>query len=108
MDPIANRKFTVSAPGRVCLFGEHQDYLGMPSIVMAINLRCRIEIEERDDRLVCWSSPKLGPDYSGQIDLDDLHNLESSLPIGEQIINYLSLILAEMRGELPTKAGMLL
>ena len=79
MGPIANRKFTVSAPGRVCLFGEHQDYLGMPSIVMAINLRCRIEIEERDDRLVCWSSPKLGPEYSGQIDLDDLHNLEPTL-----------------------------
>ncbi|MAO45771.1 MAG: hypothetical protein CL823_01330 [Crocinitomicaceae bacterium] len=103
MGPIANRKFTVSAPGRVCLFGEHQDYLGMPSIVMAINLRCRIEIEERDDRLVCWSSPKLGPEYSGQIDLDDLHNLEPTLPNGEQNHKLSALILAERRGELPLK-----
>ena len=30
---------TVSAPGRICLFGEHQDYLGLPVIAMAINLR---------------------------------------------------------------------
>jgi len=30
---------TVSAPGRICLFGEHQDYLGLPVIAMAIDLR---------------------------------------------------------------------
>ncbi|HZP84076.1 MAG TPA: galactokinase family protein [Chthonomonadaceae bacterium] len=30
---------SVSAPGRVCLFGEHQDYLGLPVIAAAINLR---------------------------------------------------------------------
>ena len=59
MDSYVNRKFTVSAPGRVCLYGEHQDYLGMPSVVMAVNLRCSIQIEEREDRIVVWSSPKL-------------------------------------------------
>ena len=31
-----------SAPGRVCLFGEHQDYLGLPVITAAINLRIQI------------------------------------------------------------------
>ena len=25
------------APGRVCLFGDHQDYLGLPIIACAIN-----------------------------------------------------------------------
>lgn len=29
----------VSAPGRICLFGEHQDFLGLPVIAAAINLR---------------------------------------------------------------------
>jgi galactokinase len=29
----------VSAPGRICLFGEHQDYLGLPVIAAAISLR---------------------------------------------------------------------
>ena len=30
---------TVSAPGRICLFGEHQDYLGLPVMAAAVNLR---------------------------------------------------------------------
>ncbi|MHA2288032.1 MAG: mevalonate kinase family protein [Promethearchaeota archaeon] len=29
----------ISSPGRICLFGEHQDYLGLPVIPMAINRR---------------------------------------------------------------------
>ena len=28
----------ISTPGRICLFGEHQDYLGLPVIPMAISL----------------------------------------------------------------------
>lgn len=31
-----------SAPGRICLFGEHQDYLGLPVIACAINLRVEV------------------------------------------------------------------
>ncbi|MFT4033362.1 MAG: galactokinase family protein [Siphonobacter sp.] len=37
-----SKLFTVSAPGRICLFGEHQDYLGLPVIAAAISLRLRI------------------------------------------------------------------
>tara|TARA_Y100000589_G_scaffold311494_1_gene330875 strand:- start:4677 stop:6575 length:1899 start_codon:yes stop_codon:yes gene_type:complete len=100
MDPIVNRKFTVSAPGRVCLFGEHQDYLGMPSIVMAVNLRCRIEIEERADRRVVWTSPKLGEEYYGEYDLDFL---EDSVVDDLQDHKLAALILARDRGLLPKK-----
>lgn len=32
-------KLRVSAPGRICLFGEHQDYLGLPVIAAAVSLR---------------------------------------------------------------------
>ncbi len=95
-----NRKFIVSAPGRVCLYGEHQDYLGMPSVVMAINLRCRIKVEERDDRKVVWSSPKIGDEYSGEYNLD---NLKSSEVDGVQDHKLASMILAEQRGQLPSK-----
>ncbi len=35
-------RIAVSAPGRICLFGEHQDYLGLPVITAAINLRIRV------------------------------------------------------------------
>lgn len=31
------KKIAVRAPGRVCLFGDHQDYLGLPIIACAIN-----------------------------------------------------------------------
>ncbi|MHA1586217.1 MAG: galactokinase family protein, partial [Candidatus Heimdallarchaeota archaeon] len=33
------KKLSYSAPGRVCLFGEHQDYLKLTVIPAAINLR---------------------------------------------------------------------
>ncbi len=32
----------VSAPGRLCLLGEHQDYFGLPILAAAIDLRVRI------------------------------------------------------------------
>lgn len=35
-------EIVVSAPGRMCLFGEHQDYLGLPVVAAAINLRVEI------------------------------------------------------------------
>ncbi len=42
-------KLTVSTPGRICLFGEHQDYLGLPVIAAAISLRMRITGAPRED-----------------------------------------------------------
>lgn len=35
-------EFQVSAPGRVCLFGEHQDYLGLSVVPSAIDMRTEI------------------------------------------------------------------
>lgn len=42
----------VSAPGRMCLFGEHQDYFGLPIIAGAINLRISFEGLGRSDRRI--------------------------------------------------------
>ena len=43
---------TVSAPGRICLFGDHQDYLGLPVITAAINLRTRLRgFSTQDDKV---------------------------------------------------------
>jgi len=41
--------FTVSTPSRLCLFGEHQDYLGLEVIAAAIDLRFYATIAARDD-----------------------------------------------------------
>ncbi|MFN8349286.1 MAG: galactokinase family protein [Spirosomataceae bacterium] len=43
----------ISTPGRICLFGEHQDYLGLPTVAAAISRRISVEGGHRnDDRIV--------------------------------------------------------
>lgn len=37
-----------SAPGRICLFGEHQDYLGLPVVAMAVDLRFHVTFKKTD------------------------------------------------------------
>ena len=49
----------ISTPGRICLFGEHQDYLGLPVIPMAISLRARLIGENRSDRKFVINKPDL-------------------------------------------------
>ena len=43
---------TVSTPSRICLFGEHQDYLGLDVIALAIDLRFSATFTPRDDSLI--------------------------------------------------------
>lgn len=45
-------KIAVSTPSRICLFGEHQDYLGLEVIAVAINLRFSATVQKRNDSLV--------------------------------------------------------
>jgi galactokinase len=54
----------ISTPGRICLFGEHQDYLHLPVIPAAISLRIAIEGRRRNDSTVI-------------IELPDIHSRES-------------------------------
>jgi galactokinase len=65
---MISEKLSVSAPGRICLFGEHQDYLGLPVITAAINLRIVITGEKRDDRMFHLYLPDIGCEE--KIDLD--------------------------------------
>ena len=37
------KEVTITAPGRICLFGDHQDYLGLPIIACAINRYLKIK-----------------------------------------------------------------
>jgi galactokinase len=60
----------ISTPGRICLFGEHQDYLGLPVIAMAISLRAKIIGEKRSDNQVNIHKPDLGETET--FSLDDL------------------------------------
>lgn len=53
-----------STPGRVCLFGEHQDYLDLPVIPCAISLRIKLEGTRRKDGMVHIDLPDIGSHVS--------------------------------------------
>ncbi len=54
----------ISTPGRVCLFGEHQDYLNLPVIASAISLRISVEGHKRDDAQVVIHLPDINAEES--------------------------------------------
>ena len=43
-------KIISEAPGRICLFGDHQDYLSLPIIACSINRLMRLEAIENDSK----------------------------------------------------------
>lgn len=65
---------TVSTPGRICLFGEHQDYLGLPVIAAAISRRVQIKGHHRGDNQII-------------IHLPDVHS-KLKMEIGEGRMHY--------------------
>ena len=58
----------ISTPGRICLFGEHQDYLGLPVISMAISLRVTISGQKRRDRKIIIHKPDIGETETFSLD----------------------------------------
>ena len=58
----------VSSTGRICLFGEHQDYLGLPVIAMAMNLRLKIQGQKRNDKKIIIHLPDIRKSESFIID----------------------------------------
>jgi galactokinase len=68
----------VSAPGRICLFGEHQDYLGLPVIAAAISKRIHITGALRKDSKVVLHLPDVG--QIEQFVLNRIHPLAYTKP----------------------------
>ena len=52
-------ELAISTPGRVCLFGEHQDYLQLPVLAAAISLRITVTGRRQDDRLITVELPDI-------------------------------------------------
>jgi len=66
---------TASAPGRVCLFGEHQDYLKLPVIAAAIDRHITIRAQKNGTQIFKIAMPDIG--QTRQISLqDDLSRLD--------------------------------
>ncbi|GAB3950505.1 hypothetical protein GCM10028805_28680 [Spirosoma harenae] len=103
---------SVSTPGRICLFGEHQDYLGLPVVAAAISCRIQIKAERTNDRHVHLNLPDIGDQETFSL---------ATLPLAYQhdrdyfrsAINVLfrngfqfsSGIVGEVRGRIPINAG---
>lgn len=58
---------TISTPGRICLFGEHQDYLGLPVIAAAISRRVQIKGEHRNDNKIIIHLPDIGSELEMEV-----------------------------------------
>lgn len=59
--------FTSKSAGRICLFGDHQDYLGLPVIAAAMNKKLAIRVTPQAGNYIDLSMPDLGS--SRRIDL---------------------------------------
>ncbi len=102
----------VSTPGRICLFGEHQDYLGLPVIAAAISRRIQITADATAEPEV---SLRL-PDINGheRFSLNDLPlAYQHDRDYFRSAVNVLHRegfrfsrgITGEVRGEIPINAG---
>lgn len=101
----------VSAPGRICLFGEHQDYLSLPVIPCAISLRIFIEGKRREDLTIKLDLPDIGR--------KEVFKITENIPYEEErdyfksVVNVLSRnkytfssgFDCTVRGEVPINAG---
>ena len=107
-----NFKITSKAPGRICLFGDHQDYLKLPIIACAIDRYITIDAERNDQGIF-------------NIQMNDL-NQSFKIPIDKQNIevekdDYLGIALKVLRrhgcipnsgynisisGDIPINAGL--
>ncbi|UTA69073.1 galactokinase family protein [Emticicia sp. 21SJ11W-3] len=58
---------TISTPGRICLFGEHQDYLGLPVIAAAISRRVQMTGQHRSDNKIIIHLPDIGSELQMEV-----------------------------------------
>lgn len=70
------KELKISTPGRVCLFGEHQDYLKLPIVACAISLRISIEGVRRNDTTVSIQMPDIGDRETFKIDDEIIYTKE--------------------------------
>ena len=100
----------ISTPGRICLFGEHQDYLGLPVVSMAISLRVKIVGEKRQDRKIVIHKPDLKETETFSLDNLDYTNNRDYFKSGIRIcqrmgISFVNGVECEIKSKIPFQAG---
>ena len=100
----------ISTPGRICLFGEHQDYLGLPVIPMAISLRARLIGKNRSDMKFIINKPDLNEEESFSLDELDYTKPRDYFKSGDKTcldegLTFSHGFECEHTSEIPIKAG---
>ncbi|MCU0469062.1 MAG: GHMP kinase [Arcicella sp.] len=101
----------ISTPGRICLFGEHQDYLGLPIVAAGISRRIKINGSKVQGGSVKVNMPDIGQEEI--FDLQSPLNYTKERDYFKSAINILTQrgykfyggIEAEVRGEIPINSG---
>ena len=62
------KPFHVRAPGRICLFGEHSDYLDLDVITAATEFEIKIVAAPRDDNTICVRYHDIGEEDEFPVD----------------------------------------
>ena len=100
------------APGRMCLFGDHQDYLGLPIIACAINRFVEIHGMINDSEEICIEMPDMKSSRSFHIH-DPFDHLENGDHIASvvRVLRRYGCVLDKgytitIKGDLPINAGL--
>ena len=101
----------VSTPGRICLFGEHQDYLGLPVIAAAISKRIFIDGKKVDGNSVKIELPDISQTDSFLIEEKVLYKNERDYlrsafnVLVREGYSFTRGIECKIHGEIPINAG---
>lgn len=103
---------TVKAPARVCLFGDHQDYLGLPVIACAIDRYITFKAEPNGTQTLNFEFIDLKKTRTLSVK-EDLNSFEPQdyIKSGLKVINKVGVQLAEgfdisINGDIPINAGL--
>jgi galactokinase len=108
---MQDAQLTVSTPGRMCLFGEHQDYFGLAIIAAAVNLRITISGRRRNDRHIHLDLPDIGQTEDMDLDQPILYDKKRDyLKSGVNVVRRQGAVLDSgwdclVRGTIPINAG---
>lgn len=105
------KMLNVSTPGRICLFGEHQDYLGLPVIAAAISKRVTIDGFYINDSLIKIKLPDINTEEC--FNINDKINYEIDRDYFKSAFNVMKRkgftfskgIECEVKGNIPINAG---
>ncbi len=108
---MASNDLAISTPGRVCLFGEHQDYLNLPIIASAISLRVSVTGHKRNDDKIIVHLPDVGEEESFSLSEPIVYGKERDyFKSGVKVMRkhgftFSSGMECLVRGEIPINAG---